>query len=126
MPSDSANEGKGVVITFHVTSVVREDDTNTDCKPSECSSKKITVEGYVDKPQTSNRISYVLSCYEYLAFRPTAHISVACAELHANQQYDARLFNNVIGFWPDGSYQPPPVREFYNIISESEITTMAK
>src|ERR1039458_3799254 len=64
---------KGTKITFHVTSVRYEEDS-TVCDTGECSATKFTIEGYADGAHTGSRIAYVLTCDEYLAYKPTAHI----------------------------------------------------
>src|SRR5665213_3559837 len=84
-------DGKmGARINFHVTSVRYEDDPSA-CPIAACSAKKFTVEGYADGA-TGIRIAYVLTCDELVAFKPTTHVAISCGSVHANNDYDARLF----------------------------------
>lgn len=116
------NDAKTVLhITFHVTSV-RYEDESSDCDPSKCSAKKFTIEGYADGAHTGRRTAYVLTCDEYVVFKPTAHAAVTCGSVHADNDYDARVFGNSINFWPEEKYTPPPLRGLYNIVSETEVS----
>jgi hypothetical protein len=91
---------RGTKIPFHVTSVRQED--LTECDPDKCSSKKYTIEGYADGRHTDSRTAYVLTCTEALVYKPTPHVEGACARVHANADYDVRLFADSISFWPEG------------------------
>jgi len=111
---------RGTIITFHVTSVRHEDDS-TVCGSGECSATKFTIEGYANGAHTGTRIAYVLTCDEYVAYKPTPHISMACVRVHANTDYDVRLFADSISFWPEEKFTPPPDRVLYSIETEKEV-----
>jgi hypothetical protein len=113
-------ETKGNPISFHVTSVRQED--LTECDPNKCSSKKFTIEGYADDAHTNNRTVYLLTCTEPYVFKPTPHITMACVRLHADTDYNAKIFSDSINFWPEEKYDPPPYRVLYSIVSETEVS----
>lgn len=116
---------KRIHITFHVTSVRYEEDS-TVCDTDVCIATKFTIEGYADSAHTDNRIAYVLTCDEYLASKPTAHITISCGSVHANNDYDVTVFGSSISFWPEEKYTPPPMRETYRIVSEKEVSKPRK
>ncbi|MDW5267525.1 MULTISPECIES: hypothetical protein [Acidobacteriaceae] len=111
---------KGIPITFHATSVRQEDSTN--CDPDKCSTKKFTIEGYTDGAHKNSRVSYVLTCDETVAYKPTPHVAMACARVHANDDYAAKIFSDSISFWPAEKYTPPPYRALFTILSETEVS----
>jgi hypothetical protein len=120
------NDGtKGIQITFHVTSVRYEEDS-ADCDTGECSATKFTIEGYADDMHTGSRVAYLLTCDEVVAYKPTPHIAVSCGSVHANNDYDARVFGDSISFWPEEKYTPPPLRGLYHIVSEKEVSKPSK
>ena len=106
-------------ITFHVTSV--RSDELSDCDPAECVSKVFTVEGYAEGQDAGTRTVYVLTCDEYVRLKPTLHFAGICSKVHANNNYDARVFRDSISFWPEGKYTSPPMRVLYKIVSEKEV-----
>jgi hypothetical protein len=116
--SDDVTKGRKIIL--HVTSVRHEEDS-TVCGSGECSATKFTVEGYANGVQPGSRIAYVLTCDEYLADKPTPHISMACVRVHANGDYDGKLFGDSISLWPEEKYTPPPYEAVYSIVSEKEV-----
>lgn len=116
---------KHIPITFHVTSV-RSGEDSAFCDTGECSATKFTIEGYSDSVLTGNRVRYELTCDELVAYKPTPHIAVSCASVHANNDYDAKLFDNSISFWPEEKYTPPPFHGLYQIVSEKEVSKPSK
>jgi hypothetical protein len=120
------NDGaKGIHVTFHVTSVRYEEDS-TVCDTGECSATKFTIEGYANGAPSGSRIAYVLTCDEFVVYKPTPHITLSCGSVHANNDYDARVFGDSISFWPEDKYTPPPLRGLYNIVSEQEVSKPGK
>jgi hypothetical protein len=113
---------KSFKIKLHVTSVTRADDP-TGCDPNECTATRFTVEGYAANLRAGTRTAYVLTCDEYLAEKPTPHVTIACSKVHANYDYDARVIDDSISFWPEEKYTPPPMRGVYSIVSEKEVKT---
>ncbi|MGA7830601.1 MAG: hypothetical protein WCA21_06555 [Terracidiphilus sp.] len=112
---------KGIQITFHVTSVRREEDSAF-CDTGECGATKFTIEGYSDGMNSNSRVEYVLTCDELLAFKPTTHIAISCGSVHADSDYNASVFGSSISFWPREKYAPQPFRGAYKIISEKEVS----
>jgi len=122
------NDGtKGIQITFHVTSVRYEEDSAY-CDTGECSATKFTIEGYADDMHTGSRVAYLLTCDEFVAYKPTPQTTVSCGSVHANNDYDARVFGDSISFWPEEKkkYTPPPLRGLYLIVSEKEVSKPSK
>jgi hypothetical protein len=107
-------------IVFHATSVHYEDEPDF-CGDGTCSATKTTVEGYTDCMQMDTRVMFVLNCEEALAFKPTPHITISCSHIHANNDYDARLFGDSISFWSAEKYTPPPYKATFRIVSEKEV-----
>ena len=116
---------KGIQITFHVTSVRREEDSAF-CDTGECSATKFTIEGYADDMYRGSRVAYVLTCDEIMAVKPTPHFTAICSKVHAHIDYDAWVFGNSIGFWPEGKHHPPPGLMLYDIESEKEVSKPSK
>jgi hypothetical protein len=116
---------KATKITFHVTSVSYEDDPYA-CDAVECSAKKFTIEGYSDSVHTGSRVAYVLTCEEFVSHKPTPHLTLSCGSIHANNDYDARVFGDSISFWPEEKYTPPPLRGNYTILTEKEVSKPGK
>jgi hypothetical protein len=120
------NDGtKGIKITFHVTSVRSEEDP-TVCDTGECSATKFTVDGYTDGMQDDRRVVFVLTCDEFLAYKPTPHITMSCSRVHANNDYDAELFGSSISFWAPGKYTPRLPMVLFKIVSEKEVSKSSK
>jgi hypothetical protein len=121
------NDGtKGIQITFHVTSVHYEADPPDFCGTVECSATKTTVEGYADGMQTDSRVMFVLTCDELVALKPTPKVGLSCGSIHADNDYDAWVFNSSISFWPREKYTPPPLRGSFKIVSEKEVSKPSK
>jgi hypothetical protein len=116
---------KGRKINFHVTSVRQEDD-KTVCQTGECSATKITVEGYANLPHTGSRIDFVLTCEEYLAYKPKPHISLSCARVHANSNYDAILYPDSIYFLNMPKPADSAMEANYEIESDEEVNKPSK
>jgi hypothetical protein len=116
---------KGRKITFHVTSVRHEDDA-TVCQTGECSATKFTVEGYADGSHTGSRIEYVLTCDEYLAYKPKPHISLICGRVHANNNYDAMLYPDSIYFLNAPKPADSAMEANYEIESDKEVSNPSK
>ena len=112
---------KPIAISLHITSVHQEDDSTACGNIAACSATKFTVEGYADDANTSSRTVYVLTCDQLIAFKPTTRIAVSCGSVHANNDYEVRVFDASISFWPVGKYTPPPHRGLYSIVSEKEV-----
>jgi hypothetical protein len=119
----------GTKIVFHVTAVSQKEDPIV-CDTGECSAMKFTIEGYAGGEQAGYQIEYVLTCDEYLAYKPTPHLSTSCSRLHANNSYLARLYDDSISFWPDikdaGKDSQSPMRILYRIVSEKEVSKQGK
>jgi hypothetical protein len=111
---------KGTQIVFHVTSVRYEEEPDF-CGDGTCSATKTTVEGYSDGMQTGSRVIFVLNCDEIVALKPPPNVAVSCGSVHANNDYDAWVFNSSISFWPREKYTPPPLRGSFRIVSEKEV-----
>jgi hypothetical protein len=112
---------KGTKIIFHVTSVSQQEDPET-CQAAQCSATKFTIEGYADVQHDSHLTQYVLTCSEILASTPSPHFAITCGRVHANSDYDARLFADSIVFEggkPKSKDDPPEAA--YSIASEKEI-----
>jgi hypothetical protein len=116
---------KGTQIVFHVTSVRYEEEPNF-CGDGTCSATKTTVEGYSDGMQTDSRVIFVLNCDETVALKPTPKVAVSCGSIHADNDYDAWVFNSSISFWPREKYTPPPLRGSFKIVSEKEVSKPSK
>jgi hypothetical protein len=72
---------------------------------------------------------FVLNCDEMLALKPTPKIAVSCGSIHANNEYDAWVYNdsvNSISFWPLDKYTPPPLQGVFHIVSEKEVSVAGK
>lgn len=115
---------KPLEITLHVTSVSQEEDsTGHFCGTDpDCHASVFTIEGYADGTDKASRTEYVLGCAEIWARKPTPHVAVSCGNVHANNDYHGRVFDNSISFWPAVKYIPPPLRGTYAILSEKEIS----
>jgi hypothetical protein len=124
--SATSDGKKGTKINFHVTSIVRDEEGDGTFDAAKCFVTKFTIQGYADGAYTGSRVAYVLTCHEFLAYKPTAHVAMSCGSVHANDDYDARRVGNSISFWPEEKYTPPPFRGVYNIESEQEISEPSK
>jgi hypothetical protein len=100
-------------ITFHVTAVRQEPDT---CGYKDCQATAFTVEGYAES--ATSRTEYVLTCTELMALKPSPHVAIACGSIHADHDYQGKVFDNSISFWPAEKYTPPPHRGLWAIQSE--------
>jgi hypothetical protein len=124
--SQDDDGSKGRKIIFHVTSVRHEDDA-TVCRSGECSATKFTVEGYADGPHTGSRIEYVLTCDEYLAYKPKPHLSLICGRVQANSNYDATLYPDSIYFLVNTPKSAGSAIEAnYEIESDEEVSKPSK
>jgi hypothetical protein len=120
------NDGtKRIPINFHVKSVRYEEDSAF-CAPGDCSATKFTIEGYSDGIHTGSRVAYLLTCDQLVANKPTPHIALSCGNIHANYDYDAKLNGDLICFWPEEKYSPPPFRGCYQIVSEKEVSKQSE
>jgi hypothetical protein len=125
-PTVRNNGTKGIQISFHVTSVRYEADPPDFCGTVECSATKITVEGYADGMQPDSRVMFVLTCDKLVSLKPAPKVAVSCGSVHANNDYDAWVFDNSISFWPREKYTPPPLRGSFKIVSEKEVSKPSK
>ncbi len=100
-------------ITVHVTAVRQEPDT---CGYKDCRATAFTVEGYAES--AASRTEYVLTCTELMALKPSPHVATACGSIHADHDYQGKVFDNSISFWPAEKYTPPPYRGLWAIQSE--------
>ena len=116
---------KSTKIVFHVTSVRYEEEPDF-CGDGTCSATKTTVEGYSDGLQTDSRVMFVLNCDEVVALGPNPKVAVSCGSIHADNDYDAWVFNSSISFWPREKYTPPPLRGSFKIVSEKEVSKPSK
>jgi hypothetical protein len=120
------NDGtKGIKISIHVTSVRYEEEPDF-CGDGTCSATKTMVEGYADDMQTDSRVMFVLNCDEMVALGPNPKVALSCGSIHANNDYDAWVSDNVISFWPREKYTPPPLRGTFRIVSEKEVSKPSK
>jgi hypothetical protein len=97
---------KGTNIRFHVTSVSYADDPGW-CPTANCYGKKFPVDGFVGSC-TGTRTAYRLTCDDVQTMKPRPVLKVSCGSVHANNDYDAKLFPAGINFWPIVTYSPPP------------------
>ena len=117
-----AQDIQGKKVSFHVISVVSSRDPEI-CNESDaqCSSTRLTVEGYADVWQNPIPIQYVLNCSEILASSPSPHYTGICVHLHAGITYPAEFNGENLSFW-GGSWDPSskPLQQLYGIVSERE------
>ncbi len=118
----SVGQEKGTPISFHITAVRSEEayDTEQRCQ-GDCDARRYAVEGYSDATE------YVLTCVELTAHKPSAHLVIACARLHANNDYAARRFADSIAFVEYKPQSPDePLAANYDIVSEKEVHKQQK
>ena len=108
-------------ITFHVTAVRQESD---DCGYKDCQATAFTVEGYAES--ATSRTEYVLTCTQLMALKPSPHVATACGSIHADQDYQGKVFDSSISFWPVEKYIPPPYRGLWAIQSEKAAPKVAR
>ena len=111
-------EQKPKVVTFHVTSVERVDNSAA-CKAEACSAVKYKVEGFADVEGNSVSTQYVLSCDEVYFDRPYPHRNNICARFHAGKAYTAYLNSDSISFPFSGLNKS--FETDYSIVAEKEI-----
>jgi hypothetical protein len=105
-------------ITFHVTAV-RSGKALHWCQSDDCSATRFTVEGYSDVTGDSHLTEYVLECVEVLSAKPSP---IVCDRVHANNDYDARLWEGDIVFVePSPTVTDGAMRSTYHIVSEKEV-----
>jgi hypothetical protein len=119
LSAQKTDEKKALAITLHVTSVRQEEDLSGQyCEPKDCQATTFTVEGYADREDQSSRTEYVLACTQAMRLKPSPRVVVSCGSIHADNDYQGRMFDNSISFWPAGKYTPPPYRGLWAIQSE--------
>jgi hypothetical protein len=109
---------KPKVVTFHVTSVERADNS-TACKSDTCNVVKYKVEGYVNSEPNPVATRYVITCDEYYSDRPHPHRNNICARFHAGNAYTANLFSDIVSFPFSGLNKT--FETDYSILSEKQI-----
>ena len=111
-------EQKPKVVTFHVTSVERVDNS-VDCKSEACSAVQYKVEGFANVEDSSVSTHYVLRCEEIYFDRPYPHRNNICARFHAGKAYTAYLNSDSISFPYSGLNKS--FETDYSILAEKEI-----
>jgi hypothetical protein len=121
---DSKDDGS-IPIVFHVTSVIQ--DVPPDwCATGECFAVEFTVKGYTRIQSDTYYTQYILKCTEVTAFDATPHVTLQCARVRANANYDAKLFADYIFFIDHNSKHLEFVDnslQAFNIVSQIEIAT---
>ena len=120
MQAQTDNDRK---IVFHVTAVRSGPDPNM-CQTGKCVAKLYSVEGYTNGSDAAHSIEYVLKCSDVQVFEPTLHYSFACANLHANGEYVARVASSDDGFFfsdPKARTPNSPPEALFQIVSEKEV-----
>jgi hypothetical protein len=103
-------------ITFHVSSVKSEDAKDMCSSTDKCTATRFTVEGYTDT------VEYVLDCVEIRNTTPPANYVVVCPNVHAHNDYLARLGLDYIAFERvSESPSTGPSVSTYHIVSEREV-----
>jgi hypothetical protein len=116
----SLGQEKGTPITFHV-SAVRSEEAHDWCMTGECNATRFTVEGYADVKGDSSLVEYVLDCVQIMAHKPSPHFTVVCVQVHAHNDYDAKLYSNAILFGDATTQSDGPMLAGYQIVSEKEV-----
>src|ERR1035437_7823638 len=120
-----ASEDDGSIrIVFHVTSV-KQDEPPDYCTTGECMAVRYTVEGYSRVQGDAHYTQFVLKCVEITALNPNPHVTMSCARVRANANYDAKLYAAFLFFIDEGSGKPrstndTPVAAF-EIVSQREV-----
>ena len=117
-----AQDLQGKKVSFHVSSVTSTRDPEIwNASDAQCSSTRITVEGYADVSQDHVPTQYTLTCSEILANNPSPHYTGICVHLHAGINYPAEFNGDNLSFW-GASWNPNgrPLQQLYGIASEKE------
>ena len=113
-----AQELKSDVISFHVTSVQRSDNSAA-CQTGSCSAMKYSIEGFVSVSQSPTKTQYLITCDEFRSDRPFLHRNNICARFHAGEVYTAEVRSDRISF--PHSHLNKAFETDYRIVSEKEV-----
>ena len=123
MAQGSKDDGS-IPIVFHVTSV-KQDEPPDYCMTGECMAVRYTVEGYSRVQGDAHYTQFVLKCVEITALNPTSHVTMSCARVRANTNYDAKLFADWLFFIDNGRKNSQstngPLEEAFDIVSQREV-----
>lgn len=113
---------QGSKANFHVTSVRSEGPRDASCSGCEFKEIRFTVEGYAHLQGNTKAVEYVLECDEIIDV--DGHFTAICAHVHANKDYEVRIYDIGISFWGDNKpANPQPTMGLYSIVSEKEVAS---